>query len=67
MKLSMSLCSYTALLIHCLGKTQWCYAKAFVTGINKMNKLLLFFFEQQYLVIALRIKWLNAEQKRVKP
>ena len=53
-----------ALLIHYLGMTQWCHAEAFVTWINEMNNYY-FSFQEQYFLIPLRIKWLNAKQKRV--
>ena len=42
----------------------WCYVEAFVTLINNMNNYH-FSFQEQYFLIPLRIKWLNAQQKRV--
>ena len=65
MKLSLSLHTYRALLIHCLGMTQRCYAEVFVIGINEMNNNYYFSFQEQYFLIPLRINWLDAKQKRV--
>ena len=42
----------------------WCYVEAFVTLINNMNNYH-FSFQEQYFLISIRIKWLNAQQKRV--
>ena len=39
--------------------------EAFVTSINNMNYNYHFSFQEQYFLIPLRIKWLNAKQKRV--
>ena len=42
----------------------WCYVEAFVTLINNMNNYH-FSFQEQYFLVSIRIKWLNAQQKRV--